>query len=891
MKKGSLILVIQLLSHLGYGQTSVISQIDSLVSASDYAGAKEVIELAASNSTGEDQHRLYNKLAEVAILQGKLDEAEKTLKSLISAPTAANPFLLAETKTNLGFLYLNKARNDIALTHFQEALDLYQQAGQANSVEAARCLANLSQVYATTGKLNQAEESGVMAMQLRKRLRGETSEDIAASYNDLGLIYAQTDPAKALEYFEMALAVYEKIHGKQHRKIAIANNNMGIAYREQKFYGEAILSFETAEAIWNRIYPEGHPNEALALVNLGLTYGKMENVNAALGYYDRALAMYRKSYGEKHSDISAVLNQMGVIRKDQSNFAAALSNFQAALLANSPTFSTDALETNPHATDYYNAKVMLYSLRLKAETLEAQYLEKTLRLEDLKLALRTLQSCDTLIDNIRFNSTNESDKLEIGSSANDVYESGVRIAHAISESTIDHRRYQKLAFYFAEKSKSAVLQESIADSEAKSFAGIPIEMLEEENQLKASIALLAQKLSQKPGLTEEAALREKLFTSNRQYQGFVRHLETDYPDYFNLKFNQATPSIEDIQKLLGTGRAVVSYFISEKGLRLYSFVITQKSFRVYNSTLPVDFERLIKGFTNGIYYVVPNVFKESAERLSTLLLRGIPSVPELIVIPSGRLGTVPFEALTYGKIKADADFGTYPYLVNRQAISYEFSAGLLLQKSAHQAAAENSSIFLCAPITFPEKDRLADLPGTEQEVNSIATLFTANAKVAIGTEANESLIKSGSLANYRYLHFATHGIVDQTSPELSRIYLQSTDTEDGNVYSGEIFNLKLNADLAVLSACQTGLGKYAKGEGVIGLSRALVYAGARTIMVSYWSVADESTAELMTDFYQILLRQASPNPRMALQQAKRNMLKKGKYVSPYFWAPFVLIGS
>jgi CHAT domain-containing protein len=133
--------------------------------------------------------------------------------------------------------------------------------------------------------------------------------------------------------------------------------------------------------------------------------------------------------------------------------------------------------------------------------------------------------------------------------------------------------------------------------------------------------------------------------------------------------------------------------------------------------------------------------------------------------------------------------------------------------------------------------------------------------------------------------------VDESSPELSRIFLQTSDREDGNVYSGEIFNIKLNANLCVLSACQTGLGKYSKGEGVIGLSRALVYAGARSIIVSYWSVADDSTAELMTEFYRILLADPSLSARVALQRAKVTMIQKGRYASPYFWAPFVLIGS
>jgi CHAT domain-containing protein len=140
------------------------------------------------------------------------------------------------------------------------------------------------------------------------------------------------------------------------------------------------------------------------------------------------------------------------------------------------------------------------------------------------------------------------------------------------------------------------------------------------------------------------------------------------------------------------------------------------------------------------------------------------------------------------------------------------------------------------------------------------------------------------------LHFATHGIVDEQSPELSRIFLKESDTDDGNLFSGEIFNLSLNADLVALSACQTGLGKISKGEGVIGLSRALVYAGARNIMVSYWSVSDESTSQMMTRFYQDVLKSNTPSYRKTLQQVKIKMIQEKKYGAPFYWAPFVLIG-
>ncbi|MBL7864923.1 MAG: CHAT domain-containing protein [Cyclobacteriaceae bacterium] len=289
--------------------------------------------------------------------------------------------------------------------------------------------------------------------------------------------------------------------------------------------------------------------------------------------------------------------------------------------------------------------------------------------------------------------------------------------------------------------------------------------------------------------------------------------------------------------------------------------------------------------------MAPDIYQESAGRLSALLLRGLPSVKEIVFIPSGRLGTIPFEALLYKKPGKESSFGSFPYLVQRYAVSYEFSAGLLLQKKARRTDTDKASILLCAPISFPVKDNLNDLPGTEQEVTSISKLFSGKAQVMKGQDANEGLVKSGGLDRYGFLHFATHGIVDETSPELSRIFLQSTGTEDGNVFSGEIFNLKLNADLTVLSACQTGLGRYSKGEGVIGLSRALVYAGARSIVVSYWSVADQSTAQLMTDFYSVLLSRPGVSLESALRQAKENMITKGTFAAPYYWAPFVMIGS
>ena len=876
-------LLIGLLSIIfsqAYSQSRVERKIDSLIANADYTSALTLTRSQSSSLL------LANKEAEVLMYLGKLDEAENILSKI---PSNDNAFQNAITESNLGFLYLLKGRSDRALDKLQQAKDEFKVSGKEKTKEAARCLSNLSLLYWSTGKFNQAEEAGIAALQLRQSIFGNESEEAAASLNDLGLVYGQTDADKALTYYEQALAVYEKLHQKDHPKIAIAKTNIGLMYLKSELYGDAVNNFESAQAIWKKIYPNGHPNEALALANLGQTYKRMHDNKASLGYYEKALAIYKKSYSDKHPDVSSVYNQTGSIKLSENQFQDAITDFQLAICANAPLFSNKDVNKNPPTTSFYNSKVLLYSLQLKAQALEGLHYGKTLKLSDLVLALKTLQSCDTLIDNIRHHSENESDKIELGALANEVYEDGVRIAFSISELTVHSKINKEIAFYFAEKSKSAVLQESIADAQAKSFAGIPNDLLEDEKNKKSAIALLAQKLSEKPSADEERKLRGLLFSANTEYEQYIKKLEKDYPEYYNLKFRPATAKVIDIQKIMDPDQAVISYFIENKNRKLYQFIVTQKKFRVYSLSIPENFERNCKGLSNSLLFNDFNTYR-STESLSKLLVPRLPSgIKKVVVIPSGRLGSVPFEALAYKKIR-EVDFASVPFMIKRWAISYEFAAGLMLQKSKEKGFA-SENIFLCAPVNFSESQNLNDLPGTEKEVNAIGQLFSSNSKISMYDEANEIVVKSKEVTNYNLLHFATHGIVDATDPALSRIFLNSKGTEDGSLYCGEIYNLNMNANLVVLSACETGLGKISTGEGVIGLSRALAYAGARNIIVSFWKVADESTAELMVDFYKIHLQDKNKSFSQVLQSAKLDLIKNEKYASPYYWAPFVLIGK
>ncbi len=842
---------------------------------------------------------IQNKKVEALVRLGKLDEADNLLETLLTKAkeTKNAGKQMAMLQTTKGFLQLNRGRIDLAIEELEAAIQKFDAENQTRSLEMADALAHLGNVYRTSAKWSQAEEHLLRALAIRQEKLPADHELIAATYNDLGLSYITNNIDKSYQYYNMALTMYEKLHGKEHPKIAIANTNLGYLNQIDKQYGDAINYYNTALAIWEKIYPQPHPNKALVMMNLGQTYSSMGNPATALEFYEKALTMYQTAHGKKHPDVTYVLNLIGNEKLAQKKYEEAMQYYQKAIIANLPDFNSEEVETNPTRFNFYNGAQLLNSLMYKAQALETRHLSKTLKIKDLQLALSTLQTSDTLIDKMRQQTTYESDKIALGAVANEIYAAGVRVSHLLSDVSFLHRtHYRELSFYFAEKSKAAVLQEAISDSNAKSFANIPSDLLEEEKSLKSALALVNQKLAQKPTEDEEKYLRETAFELNQAYNNFVAQLEKQFPDYFNLKFNSAAPTIAQLQNLLDSKTAIISYFIDEGNARLYTFLITSKRYEVKDQPLPSDYDKYLSGFRNSMFFSNANVFTVSARNLYRLLIPvGIPSgVNSLVFLPAGRMSVIPFEALLTQPVKEQASFHQLPYLINKFNIRYELSAGLLLQKSQGEKKTGITSAQLMAPIQFPAKDNLSPLPGTETEVNQIQELLHSKqiaCNILINQEANETSIKSETLRNYDLIHFATHGIVDEDNPDLSRIFLQNdSEAEDGNLFSGEIYNLHLNANLVTLSACQTGLGKISKGEGVIGLSRALVYAGAKNLVVSFWSVADESTSQLMTTFYQHLITTKETTFAEALRGAKLKMIRQQKYASPFYWAPFVLIG-
>jgi tetratricopeptide (TPR) repeat protein len=297
---------------------SPVESADNLLLDSKFDEAVRYIDnqLATATVTNDQRVILENKKAEAFIRLGKLTEAESLLNGIVAKYPGAssNEFLLAVTDNTNGILKLNQGRSDLAEELLKRSISRFEAAGKANELEAAQALANLGIVYMTSGKYAQAEEQQQMALTLRQNKLKGSHELIAATYNDLGLVFLQSDKDKALDYYEKALAIYKQVHGDEHNKIAIANINIGIAYRELELYGDAVNNFEAALKILERLYTQPHPAKAIALYNLGQTYLKMGNLEATQGYYDRALKMYEESYGSKHPEVVTILQAIGKLQ-------------------------------------------------------------------------------------------------------------------------------------------------------------------------------------------------------------------------------------------------------------------------------------------------------------------------------------------------------------------------------------------------------------------------------------------------------------------------------------------------------------------------------------------------------------------------------------------------
>lgn len=454
-------------------------------------------------------------------------------------------------------------------------------------------------------------------------------------------------------------------------------------------------------------------------------------------------------------------------------------------------------------------------------------------------------------------------------------------------------------YQFIEKNKATVLLQLINENDALQFANLPGNLLEQEKELKSGISFYKQQLNNakldNDTITIIKELEDKLDENKNQYRGLIKNLEENYPKYYRLKYKQNTTKLADIQNHLNNKKAILEYFVGASNIYILS--ILKNDSKLYKLPKPNDWETIVNDFRSTINaeevikdeYTTElfEKFTKSAAQLYKILLEEplqdlSNSITHLQIIPDRELNYIPFGLLlTNQQIGETEDYRPLPYLLKEKTIGYAYSAALLLETNNDR---EQDYTFNYAGFAPDFNGKYAPLISTKEAVKRLADKLLSGTAY-VDDKATKSNFKKAAEQS-KIFQLATHGLLDGNEPLNSKLIFTN-----GFLEAYELYNMKINAKLGVLSACKTGVGKEAKGEGIMSLSRAFTYAGCNSLVMSLWSIEDDATANIVEDFFKNLKKGKLKDE--ALRNAKLNYLEKAKQENthPIYWAGLVQSGD
>ena len=796
---------------------------------------------------------LYNSIGTIYYEKGNYDKAYKYYKDMLdlNEKTFGEEHVnTGKGYQNVGLIYYKKGDYEKAIKYLKKALSIWDSTLTDDNPLFANCYTNISRVYFLKNNYKKSIEYDEKAIKIWIDKLGEGHPYIALSYNNLANTYSYAgDYDKALEYNYKAMQIRRDFAGEESRDVAYSYAGIGNVFIEMGNLSNAAYFLNKAVSIYRKIDPT-NPGLAKAYIFTGDLYRNKKDFPAAEAYYDSALKIIRPGYNTAVSD------------PDNSEEIPADEVLLTALTGKGNAYLDDAENTG-----------------------EAQTFQKAL--DAFNLASGAIEKLDEVINS-------EESRVMLNKSAYEVNQKGISAALKLYSIKNDPD-YVESAFRFSERNKARILSGSINKSDVRQFAGLPDSLLMEEKDLRSDLALYQTKQKEAGETNNLKAIgdnRSLLFKTQRKYDTLMTYLQQNFPAYHKLKYPDELSSSNEIRNILPSEAAVLEYFKGDSSITI--FVLTKSSMNAVTVKYDSGFFDLVRSFRKSLPTKNYLEYLSSASELYSKLIKPVKTFlqdkTKLYIIPDYILAYLPFEALlsTPQSRRFNGDFSNLPYLMNDYDISYSYSGLLLKQNLQHKDNNQAISFAGFAPL-FP------DLPETGTEVKSIGDLFNDydyHYDIYLNETSTESVLKSDKIYGYKFIQFATHGVIDDGHPGLSGLVFNKAESDSGNdslLYVGDVYNLKLNADLLVLSGCESAPGEVVNGEGIYALTRSFLYAGTRNIVVSLWRAPDKSTSVLMNLFYKNILDRMDYSS--ALRKAKLELIKGGVYSYPLEWSPFILIGN
>ncbi len=859
------------------------------------------------------------------------------------------PMIVAASYTNVGILYDELGKLDIGISYLKKSLDIglkkhgdfhwrnsihYLNLGESYFYlkqydEALNCYLsglkccekkeNLNHIggelFLKIGNLFLEKGEFDKSLQYFKKSLNTNIEHYGAEHSKTAECYAgiasayqkKGDITKAKKNSLNALKIFIKIHGKQHNSVASIYTDIGGYFVEKKAYDSGLEYYVKALDIFKEIYKDGYHYEVIKLhQKIGDLYTKKGIYNEGLNYFQKALTVVKKASGDMRFRKAAIFKNIGNLYLQKKEYTLAIEYFNESLLFNTKnnekSFPNELIGFN----QYFDLKLLLDALHLKAKTLELQFLEShNPALLDQSRALYT--NADLLIDYLRQSHQNYEDKITLAGKAKTIYTDAIKAQLLVFKKSKQEKALAQ-AWYFSEKSKANTLKELLEDSNTKDFTGIPDNLVAIEKKIKLNKAYYQSQITKEQtndsiNTKKIKSFENELFSINLREDSLSQVLKKEHPKYHQLKHSEKLTTIKEIQAAINNQTTVLEFFVTDS--INYAFTISKNNFSVKALTTK-KLNKKIEFLNTTITSENSSDYQKKAYQLYQELVLPVKENivgNELIIIPDGPLWHLNFDLLLTQKTD-NQNSRNWPYLLKDYAVSYGSSAHLIFNTTKSNSK-EKEQLEECLAFSFSNTESAAgtnsislaafrdtgdDLPGTREEIKSISKIF--DGQYYYGSQANEANFKVNS-ERYKIIHLALHGEVDDQDPQKSKLYFNKSKNtiEDNLLYAHELFALNVPAELTVLSACNTGSGKIVNGEGIMSLGNAFQYAGTKSLLLSNWEVSDKTTPMLMKYFYTNL--KDGMNKAKALQQAKLKYLTTTEafYTHPFYWGSFYVLGD
>jgi len=778
----------------------------------------------------------------------------------------------ASALNDIGKIYHDLGEWQNSLKYFQQALPLLQSVGDRRG--EGTCLSNIGSIYYRLGDFDDALRYLLQSLSVRRALDDKAGQ--AHSLTNLGNVYrVQGKQDEAVHAYTEALALRKAVGDP--RTEADTLDSAGAAYSEWGNLQKALEFHQHALEL--RRTTSDLRGQAVSLANLGHVEYLLKRPDAAIREGQQALEIYRK-IGDKRG-IAEALDLLAHAERDQGQLTEARAHIEEAVGG--------------------------------IEDQRSQVASEDLRASYFALGHNSyLFYVDLLMQLDRQDST---------------------------------RGYAQEALEVSERARARSLLELLGESHVSIHQGVDVSLVNREQELGQLLNAKAERLTHSLGSRETTPELEQLKAEigdlERQYQEVRAAIRKSSPQFAAISQPQPATVQQIQQQILDADTLLLEYILGDTAS--YVWAVSQSS--VHSYQLPK--REVIEDVARDLYELLSSrgmrndasanqrdaQAQQDAKELSDMVLGPVKQDirgKRLLIVADGALQYIPFAMLPSPEERVPR-----PLLAQHEIVTLPSASVLAVQRAAlatrgepvDQIAVLADPVFSLSDPRVKNQDGVAPvvkadtapaerllvhtaadanvktstiafiprLPFTRQEAERILAVAPATANLeALDFNASRQAVLSNQLSHYKYVHFATHGYLDSQQPELSAIVLSMVDEqghpEDGFLRVHDIYNLQLPADVVVLSACQTGLGKEIKGEGLVGLTRGFMYAGAARVVVSLWSVSDKATADLMARFYSKMLTEKL-RPAAALRAAQLEVAQEKSWISPYYWAAFIIQGD